>query len=225
MVDRTMFGDSPYAYRGPQFDYKKMFYSNPDQAKQLPITLAPGYGVIELGTALAKNASAAGNVGKYVPYDPTTVTGAENAPGRAYLVQSSGTTATELYVSMQDSYKFVVGDDVFIHDSVTAAENLGAITAIDRSTYPHMAKITVTTATGGTSFTTARFAYLYVEGSDTCAGILKISRNTGVGVEAKGALGQILKGNYVLYNGMTLNVDSAARTDIGAEVDGQYLSA
>jgi hypothetical protein len=24
---------------------------------------------------------------------------------------------------------------------------------------------------------------------------------------------------------MTLNVDSAARTDIGAEVDGQYLSA
>jgi len=216
--------DTPNITRGSQSNYRRLFKSNPDSAIIRPITLQAGYGKIELGTAMAVNASAAGNKGKYIPYDPTTVTGAEIAPGRAYLVQNSETTASILYVTMDDSYKFSVADDVYIHDDTTTLEQLGAITAINRTTYTHMAAITVATATGGTSFTTARFAYLCVKSSDICIGILQQTRDTGAGSTAAGALGALIKKNALLYNGMTTNVDSAARTDISASVDGQYLS-
>lgn len=216
--------DIPSIVRGTQKDYRNLFFSDPISALVLPITLQAGYGVLVSGMALAKNTSnSSTNKGKFIPYDPTaTITGAEVAPGRAYLVASSGTTATELFVSMNDSYKFAVGDDVVIVDNTTAAENLGAITAIDRTTYTHMAKITVTTATGGTSFTVARFAYLVVEGYDACVGILQDSRDTGEGENCKGALGNIILGNCILYSGMLVNLDSNARTDLTATVFGQY---
>lgn len=216
--------DIPSILYGGQEDYKKLFYSDPIACLNLPVTLQAGYGVLKAGTAICKNDSAAGNLGKYLPYDPTaTITGAENAPGRAYLVQDSGTTASILYVTMDDSYKFAVGDDVIIGDDTTTFENLSAITAIDRTTYTHMAAITVTTATGGTSFTTARFAYIVCEGYDTCDGILMKSVDTGTGINAKGALASIILSNAILYNGMLLNVDSNARADISASVNGQYL--
>lgn len=216
--------DTPNVTRGSQTDYKRLFKSNPDSALIRPITLQAGYGTVELGTALAKNGSAAGNIGKYIPYDPhATITGAEAGTGRAYLVQNSGTTASTLYVSMDDSYKFSVGDDVMIQDDTTSAENLGAITAIDVTTYSHMAIITVTTATGGTSFTTARFAYLCCEGAKTAVGVLQQTRDTGAGSAALGALGSSILSNALLYNGMLTNMDSNARTDLSASVDGQYL--
>jgi len=216
--------DIPNLTYGTQEDYRVLFKSDPDAALTLPITISAGWGVLKMGTALCKNDSAAGNVGKYLPYDPTaTITGTENAPGRAYLVQDSGTTASILYVTMSDSYKFAVGDDIIINDDTTTAENLSAITAIDRDTYPHMAAITVTTATGGTSFTTARFAYITCEGYDTCDGILMKSVDTGTGATAKGAGASMIVSNATLYNGMLTNVDSAARTDLGASVKGQYL--
>lgn len=216
--------DTPNVVIGVQTDYKKLFYSNPDIALTKPIQLAAGYGVLKMGLVVAKNASAAGNVGKYFPYDPaSTVTGAEEAPGRAYLVQSSGTSASILYVTLDDSYKFKVGDDVIIHDDTTAAENLGAITAIDRTTYNHMAAITVTVATGGTSFTTARFAYITIEGYATAAGILIRSVDTGTGASAAGAGGVLLLSNAILYTGMLQNCDSTARSTLSATLDGPYV--
>jgi len=216
-----MASDIPHILYGEQTDYKKLYDSNPDAALKVRITLSPGCGVLAMGYALSQNDSAAGNDGKYLPYDPTaTITGAEVAPGRAYLVQDSGTTATDLYVTMDDSYKFIVGDDVIVNDDTTTAENLSAITAIDRTTYTHMAKITVTTATGGTSFTTARFAYITIEGYDTCDGILEKSVDTGTGVNAKGAIASMIVSNAILYSGMLTNVDSAARTDLSASVHG-----
>jgi hypothetical protein len=214
----------PSVIYGTQSDYKSLFYSDPIACLNIPITIQAGFGVLKAGTAISKNDSAAGGYGKYIPYDPTaTITGTEEAPGRAYLVQSSGTTASTLYVTLNDSYKFSVGDDVIIKDDTTAAENLGAITAIDRTTYTHMAAITVTTASGGTSFTTARFAYITCEGYDTCDGILTQSVDTGTGEDAKGALAAMLISNAILYNGMLVNVDSNARTDLSASVNGQYL--
>ncbi len=215
--------DTPNITRGVQTDYKRMFKSDPNIALARPITLQAGYGKIDLGTAMAINGSAAGNIGKAIPYDPTAVTGAENAPGRAYLVQNSGTSDAFAYVTMDDSYKFAVGDDVYIIDDTTSVEQVGAIAEIDRATYTHMVKITFTTNIGGVAFTTARFAYLAVQGSDTCVGILQQTRNTGCGSTASGAQGAIVKANAQLYNGMLTNVDSAARTDISATVDGQYL--
>ena len=222
-------GDTPYLVRGVQDDYRKLYFSDPVAARKVPISIQAGYGLLKSGTALALNKSAAGNIGKLVPYNPTTFTGAEDHPGRAYLVANTGTTDKFVYVSMDDSYKFAVGDDVILNDDTTSAENKGAITAIDRTTYPHMAMITFTAAIGGTAFTTARKAYICVEAGDNtnnysdCVGILEKSVQTGVGVNSQGALATLILGNALLYEGMLTNLDSAAKTDIGASSWGQYL--
>ncbi len=223
--------DIPSIIRGVQDDYRNLYYSEPMAALKVPVTLQAGYGLLKIGTALALNKSAgvAGGRDKLVPYNPTVFTGAEKHPGRAYLVADSGTTATILYVSQEDSYKFNVGDDVIINDNTTAAENLGAITAIDRTTDLSRAAITVTTATGGTSFTAARKAYLAVEAGDNtnnysdCVGILEKSVDCGLGVNAKGAVATLILGNCVLYEGLLTNVDAAAKTDLSAASFGQYM--
>jgi hypothetical protein len=222
-------GDTPHIVRGVQKDYKNIYFSRPEMALVVDIAIQAGYGLLEAGTVLAKNLSAAAaRYGKYVPYTPTLFTGLEVDPGRAYLVTASGTTASVLYVTIEDSYKFAVGDDVIIDDNVTAAENLGAITAIDRTTYPHMAAITVTTATGGTSFTVARKAHIKVEAGDSsnnysdAVAILAKSVDTGSGVNAQGAVSPIILSNAILYEGMLVNLDSAAKTDLGVTSFGQY---
>lgn len=221
----TVGKDIPNITYGSQEDYRRLYKSDPKAALTLDIAIQAGFGQLKMGTVLSENASAAGNDGKHIPYDPTaTITGAENAPGRAYLVQNSGTSATDLYVTIDDSYKFAVGDDVIIVDSdgEGTAENLSAITAIDRTTYEHMAKITVTTATSD-NFTTAKFAYIVCEGYNTAKGVLEKSVDTGTGSTAAGALASLIISNAVLYNGSLLNMDSNARTDLSATVYGQYL--
>lgn len=222
-------GDTPHVVRGVQKDYKNIYFSRPEMALIVDIALQAGYGLLEAGTVLAKNLSAStSRYGRYVPYTPTLFTGAEVDPGRAYLVSNTGTTDTFVYVTLDDSYKFAVGDDIIIHDNTTAAENKGAITAIDRTTYPHMAKITFTTAIGGTAFTTARKAYVKVEGGDSsnsysdAVAILAKSVDTGTGVNAQGAVSPIILSNAILYEGMLTNLDAAAKTDLSVTSFGQY---
>ncbi len=214
--------DTPSIVYGGQEDYRRLYYSDPMAARKVQGSIMAGYGVLKMGTAMAKNGSAAGSIGKLIPYDPTANTGAEITPARAFLVQSTGGAVNDLYVAIADSYKFAVGDDVYINDDTTTLEQLGAITAIDRTTYSHMAVITVTSATGGTSFTTARFAYLAVQGGDTCVGILEKSVDTGIGVNAQGALMTLIRGNATLYTGMLTNFDAAAISDLSASSWGQY---
>jgi len=216
-------GDGPGINYGGQVDYKKLFYSEEKASLRVPISLLKGYGKLEMGLALARNTSASSTrLGMYFPYDPTdTITGAENAPGRAYIVADTGTSTAIFYVGMDDSYKFLVGDDVVLVGSSESAENLGAITAIDRTTYTHMAKITATDSISG-GFTIANYAYAVVEGYDTCVGILQETRDTGEGSTAAGAKGNLIIGNCVLYTGMLTNLDSNAQTDISASELGQY---
>ena len=212
------YGGTPHVVVGFQDDYKVLFYSEHDACLSVPITIAAGYGNLKMGTAMAKNLSnlKTGNKDKLVPYNPTTFTGTEEHPGRAYLVSDGTTLLSYVYVTLADSYKFKIGDDLIINDDTTAAENLGAITAIDRSTYPHMAKITFTTAIGGTTFTTARFACVFVEAGTSgnnysdCVGILMRSIATGTGENAQGGNAQIVIKNAVLYDGMCTNFDTAA---------------
>ena len=224
--------DIPGVIIGQQKDYKEIYvYGSEGVLKVINITLQAGYGLIDAGFALSQNESAAGGVGKFLPYNPTTFTGgaSENHPGRAYLVASNTATGSTVAVTIEDSYKFAVGDDLIINDNTTTKESLGAITAIDRTTYSNYAVITFTTATGGTAFTTARFAHVFVEAGDNtnnysdCVGILEKSVDTGLGVNAKGAVATLIWGNCALWNGMVTNVDSAARTDISATVFGQQL--
>ena len=230
MPTRSRFSlDIPQVVRGVQTDYKRLYFSNPQAALKVPITLMAGYGWIEQGTMLAKNLSAAGKAGMILPYNPTSFTGAEVHPGRAYIVADTHITTPDVYVTMDDSYKFNVGDDLILNDNTTTAENLGAITAIDRTSEPHRAKITATTNIGGTAFTTARKAYVCVEAGTAgnlysdCVGILEKTVDTGLGINAKGAVATLIWGNCVLYEGMLTNIDAAAKTDISASSFGQYL--
>lgn len=224
-------GDTPHLIYGAQSDYRVLFYSEHMAALTVPVTLQAGYGVLPMGTALAKNISnlTTGNKDKLVPYNPTTFTGTEDHPGRAYLVADSGAANYTVNVTIADSYKFKVGDDLIINDNTTAKENLGVITTIDRTTYANYAVITVTTVIGGTSFTTARFAYVAVEAGvaannySDCVGILQKSVDTGTGVNAKGANAELVLGNCVLYEGMLTNVDAAAKTDLSATSFGEFL--
>ena len=210
---------------GTQEDYKRLYYSNPDAALKVPVTLQAGYGKLEAGTILAENKSAAGGDGKFVPYNMTTVDGT-TVFGRAYLV-ADATAVAYVYVTLDDSYKFAVGDDLIIVDDTETAENLGAITAIDRTTYPHMAKITATTTISGT-FATADFAYVCVEAGDSsnnysdAVGVLEKTVDTGTGSTAKGAIATMILKNAIVYSGMLANVDAAARTDLSASTFGQY---
>jgi len=223
--------DIPSIIRGVQDDYRALYYSEHLAALKVPVTLQAGYGLLKIGTALAKNLSAltTGGKDKLVPYNPTTFTGAENHPGRAFLVAASGTATNLLYVTIEDSYKFLVGDDLIINDDVTAAENLGAITAIDRTTEAHRAKITTTSNVGGTSFTTARKAHVFAEAGISAnnysdgVGILEKSVDTGLGVNAKGAVATLILGNCVLYEGLLSNIDAAFKTDVSANSFGQYM--
>lgn len=220
-----MQGDTPNILYGPgQKDYRRLFYSDEAVVLMVPITLTPGYGILPAGTALAKNNSnlTTGSKGKYMPYSPAAITGTEIANGRAYLVQPTVNGSPLLYVKMDDSYKFKVGDDIMVIDDTTSGENLGAITAIDRTSYTHMAKITATTNAGSTPFTVARFAFVAAEGYDTCVGILGKSVDTGTGEHAAGANGSLLLKNYVLYTTGLINVDSAAVADLSLTAIGQY---
>lgn len=226
------YGDTPHVVRGGQQDYKRLYYSNPDQALKKDISLAAGFGVLPQGIGLAKVTGDGPNKGKFVPYNPTVPSSAVANTGRAYLVSDQGASA-DVYVTMEDSYKFAVGDQIYVGDANTttsAAEDLGVITAIDRTTYTHMAKITATNAASGGTFTVAQSAYIcHKAGADNsntwsdCAGILELAVDTGVGEHAKGGVGTVVFSNAILYNGMLTNIDAAARTDISASVDGQYL--
>lgn len=223
-------GDIPYVEYGMQEDLRALYYSDPNAALKVPVTLKSGYGVLPKGTALALDKSA-NSSGLIVPYSPTTfaASASEYVTGRAYLVADAASSANVVYVNMNDSYKFAVGDDLVINDDNTTVEDLGAITAIDRTTYNHMASITVTTALSG-NFGTANYAYVIVQAAaansnnySDCVGILEKSVDTGVGSKAKGAVATMIIGNCVLYEGVLLNVDAAAKTDISAASFGQYL--
>jgi len=224
-----MAGDIPYVQYGAQEDLRALYYSDPNAALKVPITLKSGYGVLQKGTCLALDLSA-NSSGLLVPYSITTfaASASEIVTGRAYLVADLAGSANVLYVNMNDSYKFAVGDDLVVNDNNSSAEDLGAITAIDRTTYSHMASITTTTTTSG-AFGTANYAYAIVEAGTSgnnysdCVGILEKSVDTGIGSNAKGAVATMIIGNCVLYEGVLLNIDAAAKTDISAASYGQYL--
>jgi hypothetical protein len=220
--------DAPHVrYGGDQIDYRRLYRSDRRKALIRELTLQAGYGVLKPGTVLAKNESAAGNVGKYVPYNPTVFTSSkELQAGKAFLVSDSGTGGAIVYVTMDDSYKFAVGDDLIVNSDGETAENMGAITAIDRSTYPHMAAITATTNISN-DHTVANSAYVIVEAGDSSNNysdavcILEKAVDTGTGETAQGALGTAVLKNAILYKGMLINYDAAALADLGSSDDGQ----
>lgn len=209
-------------YGNPKPDYRALFYSNPEAALRVPVTIAAGYGVLPEGTTLARNGSTIGNIDKCVPYDPTTaaVTGTENAPARAYLV-AEGTADAWFFVTIADSYKFVVGDNVWFMDSDdSVVEAATAITAIDRTTYPHMAKISGPTPT--TAMNVTKFAYAFVKGAQTAIGILESAIDTGSGEDCADANASMIISNAIFYTGCLRNCDTAAKSALSMTALGQF---
>jgi hypothetical protein len=226
-------GDTPYINRGGQEDLKRLFYSDPDKALAKPITIPAGYGVIKAGTAMGIITESTNRKNYYVPYVFADTEGliaalaADNARGLAYLVVDPA-GGTDAYVTMEDSYKFAVGDHLQSQDSgYDHQADLGAVSAIDRTTYLHMAKITVANAI--TAIDPDDGACISIQtAADTpwvkAVGILKAGVDTGIGENAQGGQGVLILKNAMLYvNNLYCYNDDALADLSGASEDGKYL--
>lgn len=206
----------------------RLYFTRPENAIILTKTFAPGYGVLKAGTVVSENASAAGNKGKLTPYVPvygSQIAALNNnaAIGIAPMVanSSSGT----VYVSIADSYKFIVGDQLYFENTAgDGLVNCGVISAIDRTTDSTRAAIT-TDAFTATNGTIAKHAYVYIKTGSTPFSIAKYildkDIDTGTGEDAVGALGTVVISNAALYSASLINCTAAAITSLGAVVDGQ----
>lgn len=227
-------GDTPYVHLGGQKDLKRLFYSDPDKALAKPITIPAGYGVIKAGTAMGIITESTSRVNYYVPYvfadteDLVAALAADDARGLAYLVADQGGASSDAYVTMDDSYKFAVGDHLQAQDSDYATQtDCGAITAIDRTTYLHMAVITVTNTIG--VLQTSKGACISIQTAAAspyvkAVGILKAGVDTGIGENAQGGQGTLILKNAMLYvNNLYCYNDDALADLSGASEDGKYL--
>jgi len=223
-------GQTPYVFKGGQDDLKRLFYSDPDKAFARAITIPAGYGIIKAGAIMGIITESTNRVGQHVPYTGldavgNVAAGVEDLFGAAFLV-ADPSTGTDGYVTMDDSYKFAVGDHLVAGDSDLSNTDLGAITAIDRTTYTHMAKITVTNAFG--SETIAKGAVITIQSATAspyvCAtGVLKAAVDTGVGENAKGGQGVLVIKNAMLYSDNLYNYNADVATDLGGTASTPYL--
>lgn len=198
---------------------KALFHSVRDIALIKDKTVQAGYGALKSGTIMATNSI----TGDLVPYTPVAFTSTNMS--RAYLVTDYGTGATECYVTMGDSYKFAVNDVLVLAESAGPTYgDCGAITAIDRDTEPHRAKITMT-GVASTEFTTAQSACCYVKAGaagnfSDATFILDQDIFTGEDSTAIGANTSVVISNAILYTGALVNFDTQAGTDLGTITDG-----
>lgn len=216
-------GDTPYIFKGGQEDLKRLFYSDPSRAFAKPITIPPGYGIIKAGTVMARIAE--GNrAGQHIPYSPFDTDGMAKGlitdwRGFAYLLNAPG-TAKIAHVTMEDSYKFAVDDEIVCDDDDQSSQDNATLGSIDRTTYPHFAIITVEGSFG--SETLAKGAAIAVQTATEdpfvqARGILKATVDTGVGENAKGGQGALVIGNAMLYLN---NLYCYASTDVLADMTG-----
>ena len=217
-----MGGSSPQFRIGGRTIGPPPFYkSERDFALILDKTIKKGYGILPAGTILCE--AVGDSNGSLVPYCPTAV--AATDVGRAFLVADA--SSTDLYTTIKDSYRFEVGDNVVGCDDTPNYTDLGAITAIDRTTHPNMAKITVTNAL---TATVADMANIYIKGGASgkfsdAKYILDsyVFTGDGEGDTPVGANAPVVVSNAILYKNMLPNLDTAAQTSLGATVDGKYV--
>lgn len=223
----TSIPDGPFTARTGRTREHQLFHSKEDQAHIMTGMVTPGWGVLRKGMVMSVNKSAAGNKGLLVPHvvdDYTDMTNTLLNKGRIFLLEDTADAGDSVKVSLEDSYKLVVGDDLIISDDTTTEENLGAITAITR--YAGWAVVEFTDAIGGTAFTTARYANVYVEaGSATpwsdplC--ILTRDIDTGLnGVITSERMAPCLVGNAVLYETNVYNYNSDTLDSLSARKAG-----
>lgn len=222
-------GDIPFKIGEGGLDYRKLYRSKPEIALKIEVTLVPGLGVVKSGTMMGEIQSGTSQ-GKWAPYNPdpgTEWSAPDDDVGRAYLRLDSSTN-DYVYIGINDSYMFSVGDVVAIDDiSADAAEQL-TISAIDRTTYERQDRAKITfSASISNDRAVSDYAHLYhdTEGSNTyskAAGILEYTVDAGSDKNAQGALGIVILKNALLYRGMLINDDSDAQTDLSLTYQGNF---
>jgi len=228
MASGAIGGSTPQLNRGPEVPgYKALYFSIREIALIKDKTCQPGYGVLRAGTIMAENISAAGGKGLLVPCATTLF--AVGDVGRAFALVDVATGVDVINVTMEDSYKFKVGDDLILANNDGGGEygNGAAIISIDRTTMPHYAIITFTTGIATANNTVAKACCCYVEAGaatklSTAKYILDKDVDTGVGVDAQGANVPVLISNAILYTNSLVNFDAAAKTALGTVDDGQH---
>lgn len=222
-------GSIPQINRAPEgAGIKRLFHTRREVSLIIDKTLQGGYGYLDAGTVMMINMSDAGGKGKLIPYVPvygSLTLGQKSALGVAALVQdaASGT----IKVSIDDSYAFEVGDDLYLENSSGEGPvKAAAITAIDR-TDSRWAAITTTAFSHG-NFTVAKSAYCYVQGSESdpyaaAAYVLDQAVDTGYGVGCLGALASVVVSNAVLYKNSLINMTTEAISSLSAVSDGQFI--
>jgi|LGVE01.1.fsa_nt_gb hypothetical protein len=199
---------------------KALFHSVRDIALIKDKTIQAGYGALKSGTIMATNAV----TGDLVPYTPVAF--AAGQMSRAYLVTDFLTGDDFCYVTIADSYKLAVGDSIVLANNVPLYDDTGSfILAIDRTTEPHRALVTFTTAIAVATFTTALAACVYSKSGaagnfSDATFILDQDVFTGEDENAIGANTSVLISNAILYTGALINFDAAAATSLGTISDG-----
>jgi len=186
-------------------------------------TIKKGFGVIYTGTVMATETVN----GDLVPYAPATPSHDDQA--RAFITEDTGSTATSCKIPLADSYKFSVGDEIIIHENAATPvyTDGGAITAIDRDTYPGIAEVTWTTALSsaatvandGNIYHKAGSASPYNDASFICDQDVF----TGEDADALGANTSVVISNAILYKSALVGYDAAAASDLGAVDDGPHV--
>lgn len=218
-------GSVPQMNRYPEgLGQKPLFHSVRDIALILDKSVKAGYGVLPIGTVMAVNT----NDSKLVPYPMSTAASNENN-AKAYLVADGVDTEAIVYTTVPDSYKFEVGDSLIIDADGQTPQDLGAITAIDRTDASGTrAKITATIAISGSAMTMASSANVYLKSASAdpfaeAKYILDKDIDTGEGENAEGAITSVVVNNAILYETTLVGYDDAAATDLGTTEDGRFV--
>lgn len=208
--------------------YPDVIFSRREQAMIIPKTLRGGFGPLKPGTLLCE-ATYDGTLVPYIPTDPLIVAG-DAAIGKAFLVADYASAATVCYIGINDSYRFVVGENLIgvRNNGGTAAYiDYGVLSAIDRTTEPHRAKLTMT-GVADAAHTAANKAAVYPKAAAAskfnkplC--VLDEFIDTGTGPEAVGALASVIVGNAMLVKNLLIAYDAQAVTDLAPKDWTQYI--
>ena len=201
--------------------WKTLFHSVRDIALIIDKTIEPGFGILREGQVMSQIYGG----DTLVPYPRTSRT--ESHSGRTFVISDVAAQATTVRVSLKKSYRFAVGDVIVLCNNSAAGvfEDLGAITEIDRTTYPDIAVITPTTAVANVAtHTVANSTAIYHKTKVdspfmTATHILDKDVDTGEDVGSLGGLTSVVLSNAVLNYGVLVGIDSAAITALSAVND------
>lgn len=219
-------GDIPQMNRMPEGrGSKPLFHSERDKSLIIDKTVLPGFGVLRIGTMMAKSVT----TGFLVPYITTDHKDANI--GRSYLISDAINTESTCRIRLEDSYKMAVGESLILVNDNSGSpvyHDGGAIVSIDRTSSPVFATVTFTNALAVATFTVARSANCYIKSGtsgkySTCTYVLDKDLDVGAGPYAKGGLTSVVLSNAILYLASLINYDAAAKNDLGAIEDGRFL--